>query len=67
MFPIVEALTDQGIAVGTVLTFAISGARVSIPNLILLNALSERRRLIYAGTVVTVNIVVGVVFNVTRI
>jgi len=37
---------------------------VSIPNLILLNKLFERRLLlVYAGTVVTIGVVVGVVFN----
>lgn len=64
MLPIAAALFDQGIQIGTVLAFVIGGAGVSIPNLILLNKLFERRLLvIYAGTVVTIGITVGVLFN----
>jgi len=65
ILPIVASLSEQGIAIGTVLTFVIDGAGVSIPNLTLLNKLFERRLLlVYAGTVVTIGVVVGVVFNV---
>lgn len=64
MLPIAAALNDQGIAIGTVLAFVIGGAGVSIPNLILLNKLFKRQLLlVYAGTVVTIGVVVGVVFN----
>ncbi|ELY99076.1 permease [Natrialba chahannaoensis JCM 10990] len=64
MLPIAAALSDQGIAIGTVLAFVIGGAGVSIPNLVLLNTLFKRRLLfVYAGTVVTIGILVGVVFN----
>jgi len=64
MLPIAASLSGQGIAIGTVLAFVIGGAGVSIPNLILLNKLFERRLLlVYAGTVVTIGTVVGVVFN----
>jgi len=64
MLPIAAALADQGIPVGTVLAFVVGGAGVSIPNLILLNKLLERRLLlVYAGTVVLVGIVVGLAFN----
>ncbi|GAA0287439.1 permease [Halobacterium noricense] len=64
MLPIAASLSEQGIAVGTVLAFIIGGAGVSIPNLILLNKLFNRRLLlVYAGTVVTIGIVVGVIFN----
>ncbi|WP_018258474.1 permease [Halomicrobium katesii] len=64
MLPIAASLSEQGIAVGTVLAFVIGGAGVSIPNLILLNKLFKRRLLlVYAGTVVTIGVVVGVVFN----
>lgn len=64
MLPIAASLSEQGIAIGTVLAFVIGGAGVSIPNLILLNKLFKRRLLVvYAGTVVTIGIVVGVVFN----
>jgi uncharacterized membrane protein YraQ (UPF0718 family) len=64
MLPIAASLSEQGIAIGTVLAFVIGGAGVSIPNLILLNKLFKRRLLlVYAGTVVTIGIVVGVIFN----
>ena len=64
MLPIAASLSEQGIAIGTVLAFVIGGAGVSIPNLVLLNKLFERRLLlVYAGTVVTIGVVVGVVFN----
>jgi uncharacterized membrane protein YraQ (UPF0718 family) len=64
MLPIAASLSDQGIAIGTVLAFVIGGAGVSVPNLILLNKLFERRLLlVYAATVVAIGIAVGVVFN----
>lgn len=64
MLPVAAALNGGGIPIGTVLAFVIGGAGVSIPNLILLNKLFERRLLlVYAGTVVAIGIVVGVVFN----
>jgi len=64
MLPIAASLSEQGIAIGTVLAFIVGGAGVSIPNLILLNKLFERRLLlVYAGTVVTTGIVVGVAFK----
>jgi uncharacterized membrane protein YraQ (UPF0718 family) len=64
MLPIAASLSEQGIAIGTVLAFVIGGAGVSLPNLILLNKLFERRLLaVYAATVVAIGIVVGVVFN----
>ncbi|PSP38614.1 permease [Halobacteriales archaeon QH_7_65_31] len=65
MLPIAASLSEQGIAIGTVLAFVIGGAGVSIPNLILLNKLFKRRLLlVYGGTVVTIGVVVGVAFNV---
>ena len=65
MLPIAAALFDQGIPIGTVLAFVVGGAGISIPNLILLNKLFERRLLaIYAGTVVGIGIAVGLLFNV---
>jgi uncharacterized membrane protein YraQ (UPF0718 family) len=64
MLPIAASLSEQGIAIGTVLAFVIGGAGVSIPNLILLNKLFKRRLLlVYAGTVVTIGVAVGVAFN----
>lgn len=64
MLPIAASFSDQGIAIGTVIAFVIGGAGVSIPNLILLNKIFKRRLLaVYAGTVVTIGILVGVVFN----
>jgi uncharacterized membrane protein YraQ (UPF0718 family) len=65
MLPIAASLSEQGIAIGTVLAFVIGGAGVSIPNLILLNKLFKRRLLaIYAGAVISIAIVVGTVFNI---
>jgi len=64
MLPIAHSLTEQGVPIGTVIAFVIGGAGISIPNLILLNKIFERRLLaIYAATVVTVGVVVGVLFN----
>lgn len=64
MLPIAASLSEGGIAIGTVLAFVIGGAGVSVPNLVLLSKLFERRLLlVYAGTVVTIGIAVGVVFN----
>jgi len=62
--PIAASFSEQGIAIGTVHAFVIGGAGVSIPNLILLDKLFKRRLLlVYAGTVVTIGVVV-VVFNI---
>ncbi|SIS10187.1 permease [Natronorubrum thiooxidans] len=64
MLPIAHSLAEQGIPIGTVIAFVIGGAGISIPNLILLNKLFERRLLaVYASTVVTIGITVGVLFN----
>jgi hypothetical protein len=64
MLPIAASLGERGVAIGTVLAFVVGGAGVSVPNLILLNKLFERRLLaVYAGTVVTIGITVGVAFN----
>lgn len=64
MLPIAASLSEQGIPIGTVLAFVIGGAGVSIPNLVLLNKLFERRLLlVYAGTVVAIGILIGTVFN----
>lgn len=65
MLPIAASLSEQGIAIGTVIAFVIGGAGVSLPNLVLLNKLFKRRLLaVYAGTVVTIGILVGVTFNI---
>lgn len=64
MLPIAHSLVEQGIPIGTVLAFVIGGAGVSIPNLIMLNKLFDKRLLVvYAGTVVLTGITVGVLFN----
>lgn len=64
MLPIAAALASHGIAIGTVLAFVIGGAGVSVPNLVLLNALFDRRLLaLYATSVVLVGISVGMTFN----
>jgi uncharacterized membrane protein YraQ (UPF0718 family) len=65
MLPIASSLSEQGIAIGTVLAFVIGGAGVSIPNLVLLNKLFDRRLLaVYAGIVVAIGTVIGALFNV---
>lgn len=65
MLPIAASLSEQGIAIGTVLAFVIGGAGVSVPNLVLLNKLFDRQLLlVYAGTVVVIGTVIGVLFNV---
>lgn len=64
MLPIAASLSEQGIAIGTVLAFVIGGAGVSLPNLVLLNKLFKGQLLaVYAGTVVTIGIIVGTAFN----
>jgi len=64
MLPIAASLNDGGIAMGTVLAFVIGGAGVSIPNLVILNRIFDRRLLlVYAATIVTIGVLVGVVFN----
>jgi uncharacterized membrane protein YraQ (UPF0718 family) len=64
MLGIAVPLSDQGIPIGTVLAFVVGGAGVSVPNLILLNKLFERRLLaVYAATIVAIGVVVGVTFN----
>ena len=64
MLPVAATFADQGIPIGTVIAFVIGGAGISIPNLILLNKLFDRTLLaVYAVTVVTTAIVVGVLFN----
>lgn len=65
MLPIAATFSEQGVAIGTVLAFVVGGAGVSVPNLILLNKLFERRLLgVYAATVVTIGVFIGVTFNV---
>lgn len=64
MLAIAASLADQGIPVGTLLAFVIGGAGVSLPNVILLNKLFQRRLLLaYAGTVVVIGTAVGVLLN----
>ncbi len=64
MLPIAVALDEQGVAIGTVVAFVVGGAGVSVPNLVLLAKLFERELLVaYAGTVVTIGVIVGTVFN----
>lgn len=64
MLPIAASFTDQGVPIGTVLAFVVGSAGVSFPNLALLNKLFDRTLLaVYALTVVTTGIVVGLVFN----
>jgi uncharacterized membrane protein YraQ (UPF0718 family) len=64
MLGIAASLSDQGVPVGTVLAFVVGGAGVSIPNLVLLTKLFERRLLLaYTGTVVAIGATLGVLFN----
>ncbi len=64
MLPIAASLGEKGVPLGTVLAFVVGGAGVSVPNLVLLSRLFERRLLaVYAGTVVAVGVVVGLLVN----
>jgi len=64
MLPIAASLVEQGLPIGTVIAFVVGGAGVSIPNLILLNKLFERRLLaVYATTVVTIGVAIGFGLN----
>ncbi|WP_313691769.1 permease [Halorarum halobium] len=64
MLPIAASLSEQGVAIGTVLAFVVGGAGVSVPNLVLLNKLFDRRLLlVYAGTIVAIGVTVGLAFN----
>jgi hypothetical protein len=64
MLGIAAPLVDQGVPIGTVIAFVVGGAGVSIPNLILLNKLFERKLLVvYATTVVTIGTILGYGLN----
>ena len=64
MLPIAASLGEQGVPIGTVLAFVVGGAGVSVPNLVLLNKLFDRRLLaVYAATVVAIGTTMGVLFN----
>jgi uncharacterized membrane protein YraQ (UPF0718 family) len=64
MLPIAASLGEKGVPLGTVLAFVVGGAGVSVPNLVLLSRLFERRLLaVYAGTVVAVGVLVGLLVN----
>jgi len=64
MLGIAAPLVDQGVPIGTVIAFVVGGAGVSIPNLVLLNKLFERKLLVvYAVTVVTFGTIVGYGLN----
>jgi Predicted permease. len=64
MLGIAAPLVDQGVPIGTVIAFVVGGAGVSIPNVIFLNKLFERRLLaVYAVTVVTIGTTLGYGLN----
>jgi len=64
MLSIAAPLVDQGVPIGTAIAFVVGSAGVSVPNLILLNKLFERKLLVvYAVTVVTIGMVVGYGLN----
>jgi len=64
MLGIAAPLVDQGVPIGTVVAFVVGGAGVSVPNLILLNKLFERKLLVvYAATVVTIGTMLGYGLN----
>jgi uncharacterized membrane protein YraQ (UPF0718 family) len=64
MLGIAAPLVDGGVPIGTVVAFVVGGAGVSIPNLILLNKLFERKLLVvYAATVVTIGTILGYGLN----
>lgn len=64
MLPIAAALVSKGIPIGTVLALLVGVVGVSLPELIILNKLFNRRLLaVYVGTTVLIGIAVGVLFN----
>jgi uncharacterized membrane protein YraQ (UPF0718 family) len=64
MLGVAAPLVDQGVPIGTVIAFVVGGAGVSIPNLILLDKLFERKLLVvYAVTVVTIGTILGYGLN----
>jgi uncharacterized membrane protein YraQ (UPF0718 family) len=64
MLGIAAPLVDQGVPIGTVVAFVVGGAGISIPNLILLNKLFERKLLVvYAVTVVAIGTTLGYGLN----
>lgn len=68
MLPIAAALVGKGIPLGTVLALLIGVVAISLPELIMLSKLFERRLLaLYVATVVVIGISGGLLFNVLPI
>lgn len=64
MLPVAAALVGKGVPVGTVLALLVGTVGVSLPNLVMLNKLFDRRLLgAYVATVVAMGVAVGLLFN----
>lgn len=65
IIPIVQALMEKGMAVGTVLAFMMAVTALSFPEAVILkNVLKTRLLIIFFGTVAVAIIVVGYLFNI---
>lgn len=63
--PLVEALNDKGVALGTSLAFMMSVVALSLPEMVLLRrVLRPRLLVVFVGVVATGILVVGLLFNV---
>ena len=64
IIPISAALLDKGMGIGAVMALIIGGAGASIPEVTLLASIFEKRLvIIFVGTVITVAILAGVLFQ----
>lgn len=64
VIPIVHALTEKGMAIGTVLAFMMAVTALSLPEAIILkNVLKTRLLVVFFGTVAAAIICVGYLFN----
>jgi len=65
VIPIVSALTQKGMAIGTVLAFMMAVTALSLPEAIILsNVLKRRLLLTFFGIVATAIVFVGYLFNI---
>jgi len=64
VIPIVHALVEKGMAIGTVLAFMMAVTALSLPEAIILkNVLKNRLLVVFFGIVATAIICVGYLFN----
>ncbi|BCS51955.1 permease [Geobacter sp. SVR] len=64
VIPIVHALMEKGMAIGTVLAFMMAVTALSLPEAIILkNVLKNRLLAVFFGTVATAIVIVGYLFN----